>query len=632
VAAEPTNVTADGVSVATLTVTAEDAQGDLISGASVILTSTGSEDTFSPASGTTNVNGVFTATVSTTLANDDTITATISGSVVETTPVDFVPGQPSPGTSTLVASPTSLAADGAQTTTVTLTLDDAYENPIPGAAVALTASGSGNTFSPDSGSTDSTGAFSATLDSTVIQIETVTATIGNFVETTTVTFTAVSDNWTGGGNDGLWSDSANWSAGIPGANDAVNISGAVVTFDASASPDTIYSLSSSADATIDITGGTLTVLDGVSNASTVNIEDHTSLQLQGAIDNSDTIVLDSSNNPTNLQVNADGATLSGGGVVTMSDDGANHIEGTGDDGGTPGTDVLTNADNTIEGAGTIGGNGLGLVNEGTIDATHSDTQLIISTGTSVSNTGTLEASNGGKLLIDDSVSNSGAGNALIEGGTIDFAASSNVNEITFNNGGGGTSYGEVIFGNESSLNNLDATVNGFAGTNSSSSDIIDLAGTWTQQSETSSGGNTTLVLADTANGGETLTLTFDNFTGGLNLGSDGHSGTEIYDPPGTGSSSASSNSPSVSIGGAGNDSFVFHPGMGAETISNFNSQDIIELDHFANLQNLQQLASDITSNAHGDALIELGHGDSVTVAGMTAAQLQAHLTSFVHLH
>ena len=62
---------------------------------------------------------------------------------------------------------------------------------------------------------------------------------------------------------------------------------------------------------------------------------------------------------------------------------------------------------------------------------------------------------------------------------------------------------------------------------------------------------------------------------------------------------------SVSIGGPGNDNFVFAPGVGADTIINFNpTADTIELDHFANLQNTQQLAALIATDAHGDAVIE----------------------------
>jgi hypothetical protein len=90
---------------------------------------------------------------------------------------------------------------------------------------------------------------------------------------------------------------------------------------------------------------------------------------------------------------------------------------------------------------------------------------------------------------------------------------------------------------------------------------------------------------------------------------------------------------SVSVGGPGNDNFVFKPGVGADTIVNFNPQaDTIELDHFANAQNTQQLAALVTADAHGDAVIELGHSDSITILGMTASYLQAHLQSLVHLH
>ena len=90
---------------------------------------------------------------------------------------------------------------------------------------------------------------------------------------------------------------------------------------------------------------------------------------------------------------------------------------------------------------------------------------------------------------------------------------------------------------------------------------------------------------------------------------------------------------SVSIGGPGNDQFVFHPGVGADTIVNFNPQkDILELDHFADVQTMQQLASLITSDAHGDAMIELGHNDSITIPGVTQTYLQAHLEALVRLH
>jgi hypothetical protein len=90
---------------------------------------------------------------------------------------------------------------------------------------------------------------------------------------------------------------------------------------------------------------------------------------------------------------------------------------------------------------------------------------------------------------------------------------------------------------------------------------------------------------------------------------------------------------SLSIGGPGSDNFVFKPGIGADTIINFNAQhDTIELDNFTNAQTVQQLQSLVTTNVHGDAVIELGHADSITLVGMTAQQLQVLAQSAVHLH
>jgi len=89
---------------------------------------------------------------------------------------------------------------------------------------------------------------------------------------------------------------------------------------------------------------------------------------------------------------------------------------------------------------------------------------------------------------------------------------------------------------------------------------------------------------------------------------------------------------SVSIGGAGNDNFVFQPGIGADTIANFNPQaDTIDLTHFSNIETVQQLASLITNDGHGDAVIDLGHNDSITLIGMSPTELHAVLQSAVHL-
>jgi hypothetical protein len=115
-----------------------------------------------------------------------------------------------------------------------------------------------------------------------------------------------------------------------------------------------------------------------------------------------------------------------------------------------------------------------------------------------------------------------------------------------------------------------------------------------------------------------------NVAGGIG---DGHfnfsqsgTGTLVTDPVST---PANNQAGSVSVGGPGNDNFVFHPGVGADTIVNFDpTHDTIELDHFANAQTVQQLESLITSDAHGDAVIALGNHDSITVAGVTAAHMQ----------
>ena len=227
----------------------------------------------------------------------------------------------------------------------------------------------------------------------------------------------------------------------------------------------------------------------VNNAGAMVVSDGAVLPLSGTISNTGTIALELMGDQTELQITGEGITLQGGGKVALSGDAV--IAGTNS------SSVLDNVDNTIFGAGHIGaGDGnLSLVNEarGTIDANVLGTTLTVDTGNAVVNQGVLEASNGGTLLVADgvnnsgileanggtlhfeaSVSNSGAGSAVVAAGTLEFDAASNVN-VTFNNGSASTSYGELVLKDASQFT---GEIAGFAGTapDQAHSDTIDLAG------------------------------------------------------------------------------------------------------------------------------------------------------------
>ncbi|WP_234986073.1 Ig-like domain-containing protein [Pseudogulbenkiania subflava] len=184
------------------------------------------------------------------------------------------------------------------------------------------------------------------------------------------------------------------------------------------------------------------------NSGTMMIADGAILPLGGVVDNSGTIVLGSTGSETNLEVLVESATVQGGGKVVLSDSSQNIIFG----GAASAT--LVNVDNTISGAGQIGAGQMTLVNHGTIvaDGSHA---LVIDTGSNtVSNSGLLEASGSGGLLVASALDNSGSlwanggamtlqqdvsghGSALISGsGLIEFGAASDVN-VGFSDGASG---------------------------------------------------------------------------------------------------------------------------------------------------------------------------------------------------
>ncbi len=168
--------------------------------------------------------------------------------------------------------------------------------------------------------------------------------------------------------------------------------------------------------------------DTVTNSGFTQLESGATLTLEGVIDNTGTIDVDTViNNPntTNLVISG-GVVLEGSGSVTLDGSTDSIIGATG--GG-----ILDNAGNTISGSGNIGLNGnglLSLVNYGTVEATTGN--LVIDTGHTVVNNGTLEA-NGATLVVDDAVSGSGQ-IVVTNGGTADFAAALGEN-VTFSGAG-----------------------------------------------------------------------------------------------------------------------------------------------------------------------------------------------------
>ncbi len=213
------------------------------------------------------------------------------------------------------------------------------------------------------------------------------------------------------------------------------------------------------------------------NAGSMTISDGATLPLSGTINNTGTIELLSTGDETDLQIIAQGITLTGAGHVVLSDSAENVI------GGTSADVTLTNVDNTIDGSGDLGGGQLTLVNDshGIIAATSAFNQLTIDTGAGsftnhgvvLSNgaggleikgdlysDGVLEAS-AGLLKVDGDVI--GGGHALIDGGNMEFVAASDA-IVQFSGSIGGTLVLDDV-------SHFTGSVTGFA-----YGDTIDLAG------------------------------------------------------------------------------------------------------------------------------------------------------------
>ena len=282
--------------------------------------------------------------------------------------------------------------------------------------------------------------------------------------------------------------------------------------------------------------GTGNILDGTSGAlinnSMLVVSNGSGLTLQGMIINSGAIGLSASTSITRLMVGKAGVTLSGHGAIILGSNAANLVTGA------AAGAVLINVDNTISGAGAIGGN-LSLTNQaaGVIEQTGA-LALTISSQTKLTNAGTIKASgtggvtisgviynrgtleaNGGNMTVNGAVS--GAGGAIINAGTLNFASSFN-EDVTFS----GTT-GELILAQSRTYTQR---ISGFSVSGGTSFDLRDIA--FVSPGEATFSGTTKAGVLTVTDGTHTAKINLRGNYLGSNwvASSDGRGGVLIVDP------------------------------------------------------------------------------------------------------
>lgn len=183
-------VIADGVATSTVTITLRDAASVGVPGIipTFSATNTNNGNSYGVCS-TTDASGISTCTLSSTGA--ETKTLMITGPVTKPDgTVVFVPGPPSSVTSTITGS-SPVLADGTATSTISITIRDAFNNPIPGETPTFSATDTGmqNVYGSCS-VTDATGLSTCTLASTIAETKTLQLLTPVAVTGGTVVFTA----------------------------------------------------------------------------------------------------------------------------------------------------------------------------------------------------------------------------------------------------------------------------------------------------------------------------------------------------------------------------------------------------------------------------------------------------------
>ncbi|HSG27542.1 MAG TPA: Ig-like domain-containing protein, partial [Candidatus Krumholzibacterium sp.] len=170
-----------------------DAEGNPVSGSSVVLESSGSGNLITQPVGVTGPGGVATGRISSTVAETKTVRARIDGSYMTgELSLVFRPGDVSLTLSTISGDKSTVVADGVDEVGVTVTVRDSDGNTVSGSSVVLESSGSGNTITQPVGVTGSNGIAVGAVSSTVAEGKTVRALVdGSYlVAELTVSFVA----------------------------------------------------------------------------------------------------------------------------------------------------------------------------------------------------------------------------------------------------------------------------------------------------------------------------------------------------------------------------------------------------------------------------------------------------------
>ncbi|HYC32176.1 MAG TPA: invasin domain 3-containing protein, partial [Gemmatimonadales bacterium] len=205
-------------------VVVRDVDGNGVPGVPVAFTVTGGGGSVAGGATVTGSDGIARAGSWTlgTATGENTLRARVNGADLTGNPVTFsataTAGAASTARSTITAEPASITTSGGSSaSTITVTARDQFDNPVPGVAVTLAASGSDNTLTQPSGPTGADGTASGTLSATSVGERTVSATIDGRQIDATATVSV------GGGAPSASRSSASVGNGTAGSATAITV-------------------------------------------------------------------------------------------------------------------------------------------------------------------------------------------------------------------------------------------------------------------------------------------------------------------------------------------------------------------------------------------------------------------------